>query len=74
MFFNRRMQYCGALELAGQLVDFVVVDDQRDRRVMRIDVRLVGSPFDMRDMIEIRYSCSSTVLPSGKTVTLVGTP
>ncbi len=74
LFFDRRMQSCGALELAGQLVDLVVVGGQQDQRVMRIDVRFVGVAFDMRDMIEIRYSCSSTLLPSGKIVTLVGTP
>ncbi len=74
LFFDRRMQSCGALELAGQLVDLVVVGGQQDQRVMRIDVRFVGVASGMRGKIEIRYSCSSIVLPSGKIVTLVGTP
>ena len=54
IFFGCRTQSCGTLELARQLVDFVVVGSQQDQRAMGIGARFAGVTFGTRRMIEIR--------------------
>ena len=53
-FFGCRTQSCWTLELARQLVDFVVVGSQQDQRAMGIGARFAGVTFGTRRMIEIR--------------------
>jgi hypothetical protein len=44
IFFGCRTQSCRTLELARQLVDFVVIGSQQDQRVMWTGARLPASP------------------------------
>jgi hypothetical protein len=54
IFFGGRTQSCGTLELARQLIGFVVVGCQQDQHVMWIGARFAGVTFGVRRMIEIR--------------------
>ena len=54
IFFGCCTQSCGTLDLARQLVDFVVVGSQQDQHVMWIGARFAGVTFGTRRMIEIR--------------------
>ena len=52
IFSGCRTQSCGTLELARQLVDFIVVGSQQDQRVMWIGARFADATFGRRLVFE----------------------